>query len=73
MNNDGNGGQTPDYLMVNFRLSKFFFNNKLEVFGRIQNLLNNLHFIKGTDGQTQRDYFGLKDGIIFSFGGSFKW
>ncbi|GHV96171.1 hypothetical protein AGMMS50293_24910 [Spirochaetia bacterium] len=66
-------GHSPDYLMMNFRLSKFFFKEKLEVYGVIHNILNNSHFIKGSEGQSQRDYFGLRDGIIFSLGGSFKW
>jgi outer membrane receptor for ferrienterochelin and colicins len=66
-------GHTPDYLMVSLRISKFFFGKKLEVYGGVQNLLNNIHFIEGTDGESQRDYFGLRDGIIFSLGGIFKW
>jgi outer membrane receptor for ferrienterochelin and colicins len=66
-------GHTPDYLILNLRLSKLFFDKKLEVYGGIQNLLNNIHFVKGSAGQTQRDYFGLRDGIIFSLGAAFKW
>ena len=66
-------GHSPDYLMVNFRLSKFFFKDRLEVYGGIQNLLDNIHFVEGSEGQSQRDYYGLRDGIIFSLGAGFKW
>ena len=66
-------GHTPDYLMVNFRIAKFFFQEKLEVYAGIQNLLNNLHFVEGSEGQSQRDYYGLRDGILFSIGAGFKW
>jgi outer membrane receptor for ferrienterochelin and colicins len=65
-------GHTPDYLMVNLRVAKFLFSDKLEVYGGVQNLLNNIHFVKGSAGQTQRDYFGLRDGIIFTLGAAFK-
>jgi outer membrane receptor for ferrienterochelin and colicins len=63
---------TPDYLIVNLRIAKTFFRERLEVYGGIQNLLNNIHLANGTDGQNQRDYYGLKDGIIFALGANFK-
>ncbi|MDR2482450.1 MAG: TonB-dependent receptor [Treponema sp.] len=66
-------GHSPDYLILNFRIAKFFFQEKLEVYGGIQNLLNNAHFIEGSEGQSQRDYYGLREGIIFSIGAGFKW
>ena len=66
-------GHTPDYLMLTARLSKLFFSNRLEVYAAAHNLLNNIHFVEGSEGQTQRDYYGLRDGIIFSLGGRFKW
>ena len=64
---------TPDYLMVNLRITKTFFGEKLEVYGGVQNALNNIHFVKSTENQTQEEYYGLRDGIIFSIGASFKW
>jgi outer membrane receptor for ferrienterochelin and colicins len=64
---------TPDYLMASIRVSKYFFKEKLEVYAGVQNALNNIHFIKGTGGLTQKDYYGLRDGIIFSLGANFKW
>jgi outer membrane receptor for ferrienterochelin and colicins len=64
---------TPDYFMVNLQFSKKFFGEKLEVYLGAKNLLHNLHFIKSADGENQRDYFGLKDGITFYLGGIFKW
>jgi outer membrane receptor for ferrienterochelin and colicins len=59
--------------MVNLRVSKFFFDKKLEVYAGIQNLLDNAHFTKGSDGETQEDYFGLRYGRIYSVGGIVKW
>jgi outer membrane receptor for ferrienterochelin and colicins len=64
---------TPDYLMVNLRIAKTFFGEKLEVYGGVQNVLNNIHFIKSTEQKTQEEYYGLRDGIIFSLGAAFKW
>jgi outer membrane receptor for ferrienterochelin and colicins len=64
---------TPDYLMVNLRIGKTFFNEKVELYGGVQNLLNNLHFVKGTEAQSQEEYYGLRDGVILSIGVRFTW
>jgi outer membrane receptor for ferrienterochelin and colicins len=64
---------TPDYLMASLRISKFFFTDRLEIYGGIRNLLNNVHFLEGTEGQTQKEYYGLRDGMLFFIGGNFKW
>ncbi|MDR0630103.1 MAG: TonB-dependent receptor [Treponema sp.] len=64
---------TPDYLMVNLRIGKTFFGEKLEIYGGVQNVLNNIHFVKSTGNQTQEDYYGLRDGIILSIGAGFTW
>jgi outer membrane receptor for ferrienterochelin and colicins len=64
---------TPDYLMINLRIAKTFFDERLEIYGGVQNVLNNIHFIKSTANQNQKDYYGLRDGIVFTAGLSFKW
>ncbi|MDR2245535.1 MAG: TonB-dependent receptor [Treponema sp.] len=64
---------TPDYLMVGLRVAKTFFGERLEIYGGVQNALNNIHFVKSTENQNQEDYYGLRDGIVFSLGASFKW
>jgi outer membrane receptor for ferrienterochelin and colicins len=69
----GSKTYTPDYLLVNLRIAKTFFGEKLELYGGVQNALNNIHFVKSTDGRNQEDYYGLLDGIIFSIGAGFKW
>jgi outer membrane receptor for ferrienterochelin and colicins len=71
----GTGGNTytPDYLMANLRVSKFFFGETLEIFVGVQNVLNNLHFVESSDGQNQEDYYGLREGMIFSLGAGMKW
>jgi outer membrane receptor for ferrienterochelin and colicins len=69
---DGGETRTPDYLMANFRVSKFFFGETFEVYGGIQNLFNNFHFIRGSEETTQQDYYRLMDGTIFSLGVIFR-
>jgi outer membrane receptor for ferrienterochelin and colicins len=64
---------TPDYLMVNLRIAKTFFGEKLEIYGGVQNTLNNVHFVKSTENKNQEDYYGLRDGIVFSIGAAFTW
>ncbi|MDR1129002.1 MAG: TonB-dependent receptor [Treponema sp.] len=67
--------RTPDFLMVNLRISKMFFDEKFELYAGVQNLLSNFHFVKSTDPsqQNQEDYYGLRYGRIFSIGAVFKW
>jgi outer membrane receptor for ferrienterochelin and colicins len=64
---------TPDFFMVNLRISKTFFSERVEIYGGIQNLLSNMHFVKSTEGQNQEDYYGLAYGRIFTIGAGFKW
>jgi outer membrane receptor for ferrienterochelin and colicins len=59
--------------MVGLRVAKTLFGEKLEVYGGVRNALNNLHFVKSTENQNQEDYYGLRDGVIFSIGAAFKW
>ena len=63
-----NGALSPDYLMLSMGLEKKLWKDRVDVYGRVDNLLNNIHFIKGTGGQTQKEYFGLHYGTIFSIG-----
>jgi outer membrane receptor for ferrienterochelin and colicins len=60
--------ETPDYLMTSLRLSKLFFGETLEAYGGIQNLCNNFHFIEGSGGVSQQDYYNLADDVIFTLG-----
>ena len=64
---------TPDYLMAGFDISKKFFDETLEVYIALDNMLNNLHFIKGTNNETQKQYYGLTDGLILRFGGKYTF
>lgn len=59
---------TPDYFMAGCDISKKFFENKLAVYVGIDNMFNNLHFIKGTNGERQKNYYGLNDGITLRVG-----
>ncbi len=67
----GTSLKTPDYFMIASSLSKKFFDEKLEVYFRCDNLLNNLNFINGTNGDNQKTYYGLNDGRTFTLGARF--
>ena len=69
----GGSDYTPDYFMLGAGLSKTFLDEKLEVYVRGDNLLNNKNFKNGTDGKNQEEYFGLKDGTTVSVGARFKY
>lgn len=64
---------TPDYLMTGLDISKKFFDDKLEVYTALDNMLNNIHFIKGTNNETQKQYYGLTDGIVLRIGGTYRF
>ncbi len=57
---------SPDYLMLNAGFSKKFLEDKLEVSLSCENILNNIHFIQGSNGENQKDYFGLYDGAMLN-------
>lgn len=64
---------TPDYLMVGLDISKKFLDEKLEIYIALDNMLNNIHFIKGTNKETQKQYYGLTDGIVLRLGGKYTF
>lgn len=63
--------KTPDYFMIASSLSKKFFDEKLEVYFRCDNLLDNFNFVNGTNGENQKTYYGLNDGRTFTLGARF--
>lgn len=67
----GTALKTPDYFMIASTLSKRFFDEKLEVYFRCDNLLDNLNFVNGTNGENQKTYYGLNDGRTFTLGARF--
>lgn len=72
----GGDEHTPDYLMLGANLSKFFFDEKVELYVRADNILNNRHFKEGdisTGRNSQRQYYGLYAGTTFSLGGRLKF
>ena len=64
---------TPDYLMVGASVSKKIWDEKLEIYFGADNVLNNIHFIKGTNGETQKTYYGLEEGTILRLGAKLKF
>ncbi|MEL3906442.1 MAG: TonB-dependent receptor [Treponema sp.] len=64
---------TPDYLMAALDISKKFLDERFEVYTALDNMLNNLHFIKGTNNETQKQYYGLTDGIVLRVGGKYTF
>lgn len=69
----GGDEYTPDYLMVGVTASKKFNDEKLEIYLRADNLLNNFSFINGTDGSDQESYYNLHDGTTLSLGARMKF
>lgn len=67
------GYHTPDYFMAGFDVSKKFLDEKLEAYIGVDNMLNNLHFIKGTNGETQKYYYGLNEGITVRLGAKYNF
>ena len=67
------GYYTPDYLMVGFNASKKFLDEKLEVYAGLDNMLNNIHFVKGSNNETQAFYYGLAEGITLRIGGKYNF
>ena len=67
------GYYTPDYFTVGFDISKKFLDEKLEVYVGLDNMLNNIHFIKGTNGETQKYYYGINEGIGLRNGGKYNY
>jgi len=64
---------TPDYFMAGFDISKKFLNEQLEIYAALDNMFNNIHFIKGTNNETQKQYYGLTDGIVLRIGGKYNF
>ncbi len=69
----GGSLKTPDYFMAGATLSKLFFADKLELYTRVNNLFNNLNFKNGTNGETQKTYYGLEDGTTLTIGAKLKF
>ncbi|MCR5607401.1 MAG: TonB-dependent receptor [Treponema sp.] len=66
--------KSPDYLMVSLNAEKSFLEDKLSTYIRIDNLLDNFHFIEGTGtSKTQEEYYSLYDGITLSLGATLKF
>lgn len=59
---------SSDYLMFSAGIEKKLWRDRIELYGRVDNMLNNAHFVKSSAGQTQKEYFELNDGIVFSIG-----
>lgn len=69
----GGDDYSPDFLMVGANLSKTFFDEKIEAYFRVDNILNNLNFANGTDKKSQEEYYNLYDGTSVSIGTRIKF
>ena len=54
--------------MLSAGIEKKLWKDRLEIYARVDNMLNNVHFIKSTHGESQKEYFELNDGTVFSVG-----
>ena len=59
---------SPDFFMAGLTIDKKFWKDKIDIYGRVDNMFNNIHFRKGTSGTNQKEYFGLYNGTVFSTG-----
>ena len=69
----GSDYYTPDYFMLGADISKKFRDEKLTVYLGADNILNNLHFKKGTNGENQKEYYGLNEGTLLRLGAKLKF
>lgn len=60
---------SPDYLILSAGINKKFWNDRIDLHCRAENILNNAHFIEGSDGESQKEFFSMYKGVVFSFGG----
>lgn len=64
---------SPDCLLLSAGANKKFRNEMFEVYCRAENILNNAHFIEGSEDESQEDFFALYKGFIFTLGGKFRF
>ena len=69
----GGDDYSPDCLLLGAYISKKFCAEKIEVYLKADNLLNNINFQNGTDGSDQEAYYNLYDGTTVSFGTRMKF
>lgn len=60
--------RSPDFLMAGLTIDKKFLKNKIDVYARVDNMLHNVHFKKGSLNTTQKEHFGLYHGAVFAGG-----
>lgn len=70
---DENYGTSPDKLLLNLHISQKLWQERIELYAGIKNMLSNRSFVNGSDGRTMKDYYGLKEGIIGYFGIGIKY
>ena len=70
---DENYIKSPDKLLINLHVSQKFWHDRIEVYAGIKNILNNASFIKGTDGRSMEDFYGLKESVAGYFGIGIKY
>jgi len=64
--------KSPDLLLLNASINKKLLDDKIEFYLRGENLLNNLHFVKGSNEENQKEFFSLYEGIVLHLGTRIK-
>jgi len=72
-NNILDGTYSSDYLMVNFRVEQSLLEDSLLVYGGIRNMLNNVSFVKGSNGETMADGFESDEGLVIYLGARYQY
>ena len=72
-NNILDGTYSSDYLMINFRGEQPLLDDALVVYGGIKNMLNNISFVKGTNGETMADGYESDEGLVLYLGARYQF
>lgn len=72
-NNILDGAYSSDYLMVNLRVEQPLLEDSLLVYGGIRNMLNNVSFVKGSNGETMADGFESDEGLVIYLGARYQY
>ena len=59
--------------MVNLRLSRAFFEDRLNIYLGVRNALNNINVLDSSNGNSQEEYYGLYDGTTAYIGSRYTF
>lgn len=72
-NNILDGTYSSDYLMVNFRVEQPLLEDSLLLYAGIRNMLNNISFVKSSEGETMADGYESDEGLVIYLGARYQF